>query len=322
MRWGAILKHSAMSTLLRLEGVIPILATPFHDDESLDLDSLDRMIRFFAGVGADAVTLLGVLGESNRLSDAERLELIRAAVSAAGNTPVIVGCSHTGTAATIALCHEAAALGAEAVMIAPSRQPIPNDDAVFAYYSRIAEKTKLPIVLQDHPASTEVHMPVALILRIAREIPAVACIKAEAVPSPSKIAALRAGLPEERNIPILTGLGALYGFFDLERGSDGFNTGFAFPEVLIAIMGAVRAGNPNAAFEIYRRYLPLIVYEQQPGLAIRKEILRRRGLISSGRVRHPGATIDAPTATQLSAVLERSFPGQDLTKAVTVQRPT
>ena len=307
-----------MSTALRLDGVIPILATPFRDDESLDLPSLERMIRFFAAMGVDAVTLLGVLGESGRLSDGERSALIRTAVAAAGKLPVIVGCSHTGTAATIVLAAEAQALGAAAVMLAPSKQPIPSDDAVFAYYSRVAKETSLAIVLQDHPASTEVHMPAALIVRIAREIPAIACIKAEAVPSPAKIAALRAALPAERNIPILTGLGALYGFFDLECGSDGFNTGFAFPEMLIAILRAMRAGNPDAAWEIYRRYLPLIVYEQQPGLAIRKEILRRRGLISSARVRHPGATIDAAGATRLESVLARTFPGQDITQPLQV----
>jgi 4-hydroxy-tetrahydrodipicolinate synthase len=125
---------------------------------------------------------------------------------------------------------------------------------------------------------------------------------------------LRAGLPAERNIPILTGLGGLYGFFDRERGSDGYNTGFAFPEILIAMVKA----DIDAAWEIYRRHLPLIVYEQQPGLAIRKEILRRRGLIASARVRHPGATIDAATASQLSALLDRSFPGQDLTNPLTI----
>jgi 4-hydroxy-tetrahydrodipicolinate synthase len=298
----------------RLSGVIPILATPFHDDESLDHASLTRVIEFFASTGVNAVTLLGVLGESNRLTDAERSALIATAVKAAGKLPVVVGCSHTGTSATIALAQEAANLGAAAVMIAPSKQPVPNDEAVFGYYSRIAEKSSLPIVLQDHPASTEVHMSVALILRIAREIPSIACIKAEAVPSPAKIAALRAGLESIRQIPILTGLGALYGFFDLERGSDGFNTGFAFPEVLLAIVNRAKAGDLDGAYEIYRRFLPLMVFEQQPGLAIRKEILRRRGLLASGRVRHPGGNIDSAAAAQLASLLERSFPGQDIAK--------
>jgi 4-hydroxy-tetrahydrodipicolinate synthase len=296
-----------------LSGVIPILATPFHDDESLDHDSLARMIEFFGRTGISAVTLLGVLGESNRLTDAERSALIATAVKAAAQKPVIVGCSHTGTAATIVLVHDAADLGAAAVMIAPSKQPVPNDEAIFTYYSRIAEKTTLPIILQDHPASTEVHMSVALILRIAREIPAIACIKAEAVPSPSKIAAIRAGLQPIRPIPILTGLGGLYGFFDLERGSDGFNTGFAFPEVLLAITERAAAGDLNSAYNLYQRYLPLMVFEQQPGLAVRKEILRRRGLLTGGRVRHPGGNIDPGTAAQLAALLERTLPGQDIT---------
>lgn len=304
-----------MSTveLPRLAGVIPILATPFHDNDSLDCSSLTRLIEFCGELGVTAVTLLGVLGESNRLTDAERNALIRAAVkAAAGRLPVIVGCSHTGTFAAAALVEEAMALGASAVMVAPSRQPVPNDNTVFDYYARVAE-TGAPIVLQDHPASTEVHMPAPLILRIAAEVPGIVCIKAEAVPSPGKIATLKAGL--KRDIPVLTGLGGLYGFFDLERGSDGFNTGFAFPEVLLEMVKADRL----TAWQIYRRYLPLMVFEQQPGLAIRKEILRRRGLIAGGRVRHPGANIDPATATQLAALLERTFPGQDLTRPVDVE---
>ena len=301
---------------LQLSGVIPILATPFLDDESLDLPSLDRMIRFFAGLGVSGVTLLGVLGESNRLTDAERAELIETAVAAAGQLPVIVGCSHTGTAATVALSKEAAALGAAAVMIAPSKQPVANDDTVFEYYRRVAEGAGVPVVLQDHPASTEVQMSAALILRIIREIPSVITVKAEAVPSPGKIALLKKSM--ERPVTVLTGLGGLYGHFDLERGSDGFNTGFAFPEVLLAMVNAAKSQDFDTAYALYTRYLPLMVFEQQPGLAVRKEILRRRGLIDSGRVRHPGGNIDAGTTAQLAKLLDRTVPGQDLTRPVQV----
>jgi 4-hydroxy-tetrahydrodipicolinate synthase len=305
------------STVPRLTGVIPILATPFHDNESLDLPSLERLIEFAAELKVTAVTLLGVLGESNRLTDAERNCLIHMAIKAGGTvTPVIVGCSHTGTAATAALVEDAMSLGAAAVMIAPSRQPVPNDNVVFDYYARIAE-TGAPIVLQDHPASTEVHMRADLILRIAAELPGIVCIKGEAVPSPSKIAAIKAGL--KRDIPVLTGLGGLYGFFDFERGSDGFNTGFAFPEVLLAMVERQRAGDIDGVWAIYRRYLPLMVFEQQPGLAIRKEILRRRGTIACGRVRHPGGNIDKGTADQVASLLERTFPGQDITRPVSVE---
>lgn len=305
--------------LPRLAGVIPILATPFHEDESPDHESLARMITFFGDMGVTAVTLLGVLGESNRMTDTERSGLVSTAVNAAGSMPVIVGCSHTGTAATIALAQQSARHGAAAVMIAPSRQPAPSDDQVFNYYAQVGRQSPLPIVLQDHPASTEVHMSVALLLRVAREVPSIVCVKAEAVPSPGKIATLKASLPPERDIPFLTGLGALYGFFDLERGSDGFNTGFAFPEVLLALVERTRAGDLEGAYRIFRRYLPLMVFEQQPGLAVRKEILRRRGLIACGRVRAPGGNIDSGTVAQLASLLQRTFPGQDLTRPVEIE---
>jgi len=300
-------------------GVIPILATPFHDDESPDFASLERLIRFYVEqIGVDGVTVLGVLGESNRLTDAERTALTKTAIAAAGGKPVIVGTSHTGTAATIALTREAAELGASAVMVAPSKQPVPSDAVVFEYYHRVIEASPVPVVVQDHPLSTEVHMPTPLLLRIANEFPKVACIKAEATPSPTKIAALKAGLTR-KEVTVLTGLGALYGFFDLERGSDGFNTGFAFPEVLQALVERARAKDFDTARRIFMRYLPLMVFEQQPGVAIRKEILRLRGLLSSSRVRHPAGSIDAATAEQLRRLLDATFPGQDLTKPVRVE---
>lgn len=304
-------------TAPRLAGVIPILATPFRDDESLDLESLDRMVRFFGDLGVDGFTVLGVLGEANRLADAERSAVIRAAVAAAGGRPVVVGTSHAGTAATIAHGREAAELGAAAVMVAPSKQPTPSEAVVFEYYRRVAEASPLPVVVQDHPLSTEVHLGVPLLLRLANELPAVACLKAEALPSPARIAAFKAGL-RRPEVTVLTGLGGLYGFFDLERGSDGFNTGFAFPEVLQALLARVRAGDLDGARRVCARHLPLLVFEQQPGVAIRKEILRRRGLLACARVRHPGADLDAATAAQLDRLLAATFPGQDLTQPVTV----
>lgn len=299
-------------------GVYPILATPFDDNEKLDLESFDRLIRFMGGLEVDGVTILGVLGESNRMLDAERAQLIATAVkAAAGRIPVIVGTSHAGTAATIGLCCMAGELGADAVMVAPSQEPVPNEGRLFEYYQRVAAEVRLPLVAQDHPASTQVHMSVPLLLRLINEIPQVACIKEEATPTPAKIAALMQGMTA-RKVPILTGLGALYGIFDLEQGSSGFNTGFAFPEVLTAIVKAAREGRMERARDVFTRFLPLIVFEQQPGVAIRKEILRLRGLIRSSRVRHPGANITEGVAAQLRALLDRTLPGIDITRPIRI----
>ncbi|MCX7165335.1 MAG: dihydrodipicolinate synthase family protein [Rhodocyclales bacterium] len=301
---------------MNFSGVFPILATPFNEDGSLDLESLDSLVRFVGDLGVAGVTVLGVLGESNRLLDREREALISCAVAAArGRTRVIVGASHPGTQATIGLCRMAADLGADAVMVAPSAEPVPNEGRVFEYFQTVAAAATLPLVVQDHPASTQVHMSLPLLLRLVDEIPSIVCIKAEAPPTPVRIAALKQGM-QQRRVPVLTGLGALYGYFDLMAGSDGFNTGFAFPEVLMAIDAAARAGDTEECFRLYAKYLPLLVFEQQPGVAVRKELLRMRGLLRSPHVRHPGAALADTAARQLRDVVERVLPGVDITQAI------
>jgi len=278
---------------------------------------MDRVVRFMAGLGMDGVTILGVLGEGNRLVDAEREQVIAAAVKAAGTMPVCVGTSHSGTAAARALSQMAEQLGAAAVMIAPPEEFTPNEQRLFEHYRTVAEGIAIPIVAQDHPASSRVHMSVGLILRLIDEIPRIGCVKEEAPPTPQKVAALLSGMAR-RKVPLLQGLGALYGIFDLERGAHGFMTGFAFPEALKAMVEAAHSENFAEARRVYTRFLPLIVFEQQPGPAIRKEIYRLRGLIGSNRVRQPGGTIDAATAAQLKVWLDAVLPGEDLTRKVKV----
>ena len=302
---------------MNFTGVIPILATPFHEDESFDAESMINLVKLMTRIGVDGITVLGVLGEANRLSDREREEVLRNAVSAAGGLPVIAGASASGTRATCDLAQMAQALGASAVMITPHAEPVPSDERVFNHFSAITSATDLPIVLQDHPASSGVHMPASLMLRMVSDLPAISCIKEEALPTPPKIRALKQGMTG-RSIPILTGLGALYGLFDLEAGSDGFNTGFAFPEVLMAMVAAARAENWARARDIYTRFLPLIVFEQQPGVAVRKEILRLRGAISSSRVRQPGAQLNPQTATQLAQLMQALLADSDLTDPISI----
>lgn len=301
---------------MNFSGVFPILATPFNDDGSLDLESMDRLVRFNAAIGVNGVTVLGVLGESNRMLDREREALIACAVAAGGTQlPVIVGASHPGTQATIGLCRMAQELGAAAVMVAPSAEPVPNEARVFEYFQQVAAGAGLPVVAQDHPASTQVHMSLPLLLRLVAEVPGIACIKEEGLPTPVRVATLKQGM-KERRVPLLTGLGALYGYFDLMAGADGFNTGFAFPEVLLAMNRAARAGDAAECFRLYARFLPLLVFEQQPGVAVRKELLRMRGLLRTPQVRHPGAAITESAARQLRDVLDRVLPGVNLTRPI------
>jgi 4-hydroxy-tetrahydrodipicolinate synthase len=302
----------------KFTGVYPILPTPFRQDETVDLDAYANVVRFMANIGVDGITILGVLGEANRLIDAERKAIIQTAIEAAeGKIPVVVGTSHSGTKATVMLSQMAADLGASGTMVTPHREPTPNEQRIYDHFATVGSEVDLPIVLQDHPISTQVNMSLDLVLRMVNDIETVACIKQEAVPSPSRVGALISGM-STRRLPILTGLGALYGGYELLAGADGFMTGFAFPEVLLAMTQAAASGNKDRAFDIYARYLPLIVFEGQPGVAVRKDLFRMRGLMPSSAVRKPAASITDSARSQLEDTLNRVLGDADIKRPLVV----
>ena len=177
-------RRSASTSSKSFQGVWPIVATPFHDDEALDLEGFAKSIRFFRECGASGATVCGVLGESNRLTDAERAQLVETAVGAAGSMPVCVGVSHAGTRATVDLAQMAQDLGAHSVMVTPTKEAFPQSDAqLFDYFAAVQDGCALPIVLQDHPASTGVFMSAELLVQICAHLASVQCIKLEAVPT-------------------------------------------------------------------------------------------------------------------------------------------
>lgn len=286
----------------RLEGVWTIVPTPFTSDGSLDVASLPTLTRFVAGCGVDGLTILGVLGEASRLGDDERREVIAGVLAAADGLPVCVGVSHAGTDRAIAFAREAEAAGAHSVMLAPPALAKPDDAAVLTHFLAIAGAIAIPVVVQDHPASSGVRMSVDLLAIIADRAPSCRVVKLEDEPSPPKVGRLVAARPDVR---VLGGLGGIMLLEELRRGAVGTMTGFAFPELLVEIVGLFRAGDEAAARVAFHRILPLIRFENQPGinLAIRKHLYRRRGAIASERLRAPGPTLDPGTIADLDAIL-------------------
>jgi 4-hydroxy-tetrahydrodipicolinate synthase len=300
---------------LELSGVIPILPTPFHEDDSLDLESLDHLVRFQAAVGVDAITILGQLDQSTRLTDAERAQVIRTAVAAAGTVPVITGVSY-GTNSAASAAHQAVELGTAAVAVAPPLVERAPPETVVEHFERVAEAVEAPIVLMDHSVATRMHLSTDAMLRLLREIPAIISVRMPSLTNPQRIAMLRRGLPA-RSVTILTGLGALWGLLDLERGADGFHAAFAFPEVLLAVLYHFRSTNRSGARQILTKYLPLIAFEQQSSLAMRREILRYRGLLASSHGREV-APLDPEARAQVGDLLEAVFSGLDIGRPLDV----
>lgn len=296
-------------------GVYVILATPFDARGDVDEGSLTRLVDFSIATSVHGLTVLGIMGEFHRLGEDERRRVAEIVVrQASGRVPVVVGASHPGVRITGRLAEHAAEVGAVAIMVAPPSGTRPDADALVRYYRAVADASPLPIVVQDEPQSTGVQMTADALARILKEIPSCIAIKLEDPPTPQKVSRLRkllAGTSSEPEllggtVPVYGGMGGLYFLEELERGAIGTMTGFAYPEVLVAIYNHIRAGRADTARELFYRWTPLIRYEAQPGigLAIRKEILYRRGAIASPALRAPGVGLDDETKAELQRVLQ------------------
>jgi 4-hydroxy-tetrahydrodipicolinate synthase len=286
-----------------LKGIFAITATPFNADGSVDLDSIDRLVEFEIGAGVHGLTILGILGEAHKLTEDERRRVVERFVTRTnGRIPVVVGTSAPATDLAIRYSREAQDLGAAALMVAPPTN-LRTLDAVREYYRRVHEATTLPIAVQDEPVFSGVVMPAAFLASITDALPRARYIKLEELPSPVKVGQVLAAAREP--VGVFGGMGGVYFYQELLRGAIGTMTGFAFPEILVAIYAAFARGDRTTAREIFSRYLPLISYEGQPviGLALRKEILKRRGAIAGSTIRHPGPTLDPGSRAEIDELL-------------------
>lgn len=287
-----------------LHGVLPILPTPFTADGAVDEVSMRRLVDFEVEVGAHGVSVLGFMGEAHRLAGFERRQVVAATVDqAAGAFPVWVGVLAFGAAGAIEQAREAQELGAAGAFVAPP--PVQNDQAIFDYYASVAGAVDIPIAIHDFPESFRTLLSAELIARMGNDIEGLRYIKLEDYPVLAKMSRIQASAPD--SIGIFGGLGGMYFLEELQRGSRGIMTGFAWPEVLVGVYEAFRSGDHARAAAIFDRYMPLIRYEFQPriGLAYRKHVYHERGIIDTTFIRPPGMQIDDYTRRELTAVVER-----------------
>jgi 4-hydroxy-tetrahydrodipicolinate synthase len=293
------------TALMSLSGVCPIALTPFTEEGDVDLWGIDSLAGLYLDSGVHGLTVLGIMGEAHKLSDAERRVVTRRYVTAVGGgIPVVVGCSAIATRVTVERAREAEAVGATAVMVAPPNN-VGNLDLVFEHYRRVAEAVSVPVVVQDEPVNTGVVMPAAFIARVVNEIEGCRYVKLEEAPTTIKITSLLKEIRTE--VGILGGLGGMYFYEELARGAIGIMTGFAYPEILVRTYELFSGGMEREAREYFFRYLPLVRFEAQlgvGGVGIRKEVFRMRGAISSSHVRFPAPSLDDETLRELRELVE------------------
>lgn len=292
------------------KGVFPIAPTPFLDDGSIDVSSIDRLMDFYLGCGATGVTVLGQLGEAPKLEHAESIDVAARMIRRAGGLPVVVGVSAPGFAAMRALTREVMDLGAAGVMIAPPNT-LRTDDQIVGYYRQAVDAigADVPFVLQDYPLTFSVQMTPGVIHRIVGELPSCVMLKHEDWPGLEKISTLRAFEKEAsmRHIAILCGNNGLFLDYEMERGADGANTGYSFPDMLCDVVRLSAQGEREAAHDLFDAHLPLLRYEQQPGagLAVRKYVMMRRGILTSAAQRKPAAVMSPTARHEVDHLLRR-----------------
>jgi len=289
-------------------GVYIISVTPFDERGALDLDSTDRLIDFYTEVGAEGLTILGIMGEAPRLAHEEAIAFARRVIARAGKLPVVVGVSAPGLAPLAALTKAMMDLGAAGVMIAPPGG-LKGDDAIVAYFQNCVEAIgNVPFALQDFPQANGLFIPVSVIERVAATCPTCVMLKHEDWPGLDKITEVRVREKQGmRRLSILSGNCGIFLPFELARGADGAMTGYAYPEMLVDVCKLMAAGRRSEAHDLFDAHLPLVRYEQQPGagLAVRKYVLWRRGILKSDAQRKPGARVSRETTAEIDFMMER-----------------
>lgn len=292
------------------EGVYAIAPTPFHPEGRIDAASVDRMTDFYLEAGCTGITVLGIMGEAPKLEPQEALDVASQVVRRAGKAKIIVGVSAPGFAAMRSLARAVMDAGAAGVMIAPPPS-LRTDDQIVTYYAQAVEAigADIPFVIQDYPLTLTVVMTPAVIRRIVMDNPSCVMLKHEDWPGLEKISALRRFQSEGsmRPISILCGNGGLFLDFEMERGADGAMTGYAFPDMLVDVVRLSKAGKRDAAHDLFDAHLPLLRYEQQQGigLAVRKYVMMRRGILASDAQRKPGAPLSAIGKAEVEYLLSR-----------------
>ena len=273
-----------------LTGVVPVVPTIFHDDETVDLDGTSRVVDYLIDAGVDGMCLLANYSEQFSLTDAERDAIARLLLErVAGRRSVIVTTSHYSARVAAARSRAAQDMGASMVMLMPpffgATLTVPGP-AVIEYFKRVADAIDIPIMVQDAPLSAT-PLPVSLLIDLVRQVPQVQYAKVEVPQAADKLDALAGALGDSLPGPF-DGEESVTLIPDLDAGAVGTMPSSMVPAELGQIVRRYLSGDRAGAVHAYEDLLPLIHFEnRQCGLRAQKILLAEGGIVASDRTRAP-----------------------------------
>lgn len=292
-----------------LSGIIPVLPTPFNEDGTLDLKSMECLVDHALAWRARGIAIHGVASEVEKLAPAE-YEVVAKLVAQriAGRLPLVMGVSGAEPGTAVRFAALARRLGAVAVFAKappPSRAEAAEQEAV-GYYESIAEAADLPVAVQNFALAAGGSGVLTLdsMLRVVAADARIQYVKEETPPPAGngKITQIRNAFGER--VSILSGLGGITLVDDLRRGVAGNMPGAVLVRPLIDIYNLYRQGREEEADALHNRILPLIVFRARWGNAtVTKTILKDMGILKTAAVRPPaGGALDDQALQELRRI--------------------
>jgi len=288
-------------------GVLPVFQTPYHTDETIDYDTLEREIAWLYDCGARGI-VMAMVSETLRLASEEREELAKAACRFGRERGVViisVGAESSKVAERFA--RQAEAVGADALMAIPPVSVGVGEGELVAYYRRIIEAVRIPVIVQDASGYVGRPMSMGMQARLLEEFgPERVQYKPEANPIGPKLSELREATGGRARVFEGTGGIALVDSF--RRGIVGTMPGADLIRGLVPLWHALEASDTAKADRIHGPLAALI--SMQTGLdaflAVEKHLLVRQGIFKNTLVRGPvGFRLDEETKCEVDRLFDR-----------------
>ena len=291
--------------MLTLNGITPVMATCFRDDDTIDDKALRKQIDFAIEAGAAAVCGPGFGAEFYKLSDMERYHFVDVLVEhTRKRIPAIAATSCGSTYSTIEFSRYAEKIGADCVMVtAPRTAPLPAPE-IIRHYSKLCDALQIPVMLQDADF-TGAGLPARVFVELAHNHPNFRFAKLEVVLPGEKCAEIVE--QSKSQVQIIYGLGGIAMMDGLAHGASAMMPGAACLEVYVRVYELHKQGRHAEAKDLFERLIPYLAFAlQHLELAIRieKRVLEKRGILPNSLMRAPTLSLGRTYESQMESLVD------------------